>query len=173
MIELRNRQYMTIIDCLAGEDLEVGHVITLDYFLAADPIQLRALKATATGSVNAITGPLLAWWINDRSTAVAYTGGEDGISSPTVLGSSDSDANHYIPSGSRMLAIGGRGVAEVRLFADSLDSEFATTMPDAGDTLDFSTDESMLCSTGNGSAAGGTYAFVLENDGVSIAVLLG
>ena len=44
MIELRNRQYMTIIDCIAGEDLEQGNVIKL-----ADhgDIFVRALKATA------------------------------------------------------------------------------------------------------------------------------
>lgn len=169
MIELRNKQYMTVIDCIAGEDLEQGNVIAL-----ADhgDVFLRALKATASGDVNDILGPLLAHWINDRSTATAFSGGTDGFTF-NVTGSGDEDSIHYIPSGSRMLAIGGKGVGEVRLFESSLDSEFTGSLPDVGTTLDFSTDESKLCSTGNGDAAGKSVAFVLENDGVSVSVILG
>lgn len=160
---------MTIIDCIAGADLEQGNVIKL-----ADhgDIFVRALKATAGSDVNAVLGPLLAHWINERSTSVAFSGGTNGYTF-NVTGSSDEDSIHYIPSGSRMLAIGGKGVAEVRLFKSSLDTEFASTLPAIGTTLQFSTDESKLCSSGNGAASSKDVAFVLENDGVSIAVLLG
>lgn len=172
MLELRNRQYMTIIDVLAGEDLEVGHVLKLEYHSASDRLPLRAMKATAAADVKDITGPLLAHWINDRSTAVDFSGGEDGLTFP-IAGSDDSDSNHYIPSGTRMLAVGGKGVAEFRLFKGSLDTEFASTLPDPGDVLKFSSVTSKLCSTGNGSAENKEIALVLENDGVSIAVILG
>lgn len=169
MMDLRNRQYMTIIDCIAGADLEQGNVIKL-----ADhgDVLIRALKATAGADVNSVLGPLLAHWINARSTAVSYSGGANGYEF-NVAGSSDADSIHYIPSGSRMLAVGGKGVAEVRLFKESLDTEFATTLPAVGSTLQFSTDESKLCSSGNAQASSKDVAFVLETDGVSIAVLLG
>ena len=172
MIELRNRQYMTIIDCLAGEAMEVGNVLKLGYYSATDKLPLRAMKATAAADILDVTGPLLAHWINERSTAVDFSGGEDGLTFP-LAGSTDLDATHYIPSGSRMLAVGGKGVAEVRLFASSLDSEYATTLPDPGTVLEFSSDESKLCSAGNAQSETRTCALVLENDGVSIAVILG
>lgn len=169
MIELRNKQYMTVIDCIAGAALEQGQVITL-----ADhgDVLLRALPATSGGHVNAVTGPLLAHWISDRSTAVGFELDDDGYTL-NVVGAADEDSTHYIPSGTRMLAIGGKGVAEVRLFKSSLDSEFASTLPAIGTTLEFSADESKLCSQGNGQGQNVNVAFVLENDGVSIAVLLG
>jgi len=169
MIELRNKQYMTVIDCIAGAALEQGQVITLANH---GDVFLRALPATAGADVSAITGPLLAHWINDRSTAVGFSLDDDGFSL-SVLGSSDADATHYIPSGTRMIAIGGKGVAEVRLFPLSLDTEYASTLPAVGTTLQFSTDESKLCSSGNGAASSKDVALVLENDGVSVAVLLG
>lgn len=169
MMELRNRQYMTIIDVVAGEDLEQGNVIAL-----ADhgDVFLRAFKASSSGDVNDVLGPLLAHWVNERSTSVSYSGGADGYTF-NVAGANDADSIHYIPSGSRMLAIGGKGVAEVRLFRESLDTEFASSLPAPGTTLQFSTDEAKMCSAGNGSASSKDVAFVLENDGVSIAVLLG
>lgn len=169
MMELRNRQYMTIIDCIAGAALEQGNVIKLENH--AD-VMLRAVKATAGADVNDVLGPLLAHWINERSTAVSYSGGTTGYEF-NVAGVSDQDSIHYIPSGSRMLAVGGKGVAEVRLFKESLDSEFASTLPAVGDTLEFSTDESKLCSTGNAQGSNKNVAFVLESDGVSVSVLLG
>lgn len=169
MIELRNKQYMTIIDCIAGAALEQGQVITL-----ADhgDVMLRALAATSSGDVSAITGPLLAHWISDRSTAVGFELDDDGYTL-NVVGATDDDATHYIPSGTRMLAVGGKGVAEVRLFKSSLDAEFATTLPAIGTTLEFASDTSKLCSQGHGHGTNLNVAYVLENDGVSIAVLLG
>lgn len=172
MIELRNRQYMTIIDCLAGEALEVGNVVELIYNLAADRLSSRAMKATDTGGISAIAGPLFAHWINDRSTAVAYSGGEDGLSFP-LAAAADPDANHYIPSGSRMVAVGGKGVAEIRFFKDSLDTEYASTLPDPMTVLRFSDNESKLCSASNGSVVATDVALVLETDAVSISVLIG
>lgn len=170
MIELRNRQYMTIIDCVAGEALQVGNVINLEWHAGRDLI--TAMKATAAGDINAVLGPLFAWWINDRSTATAYRGGTDGLTF-TVNPASDDDSVHYIPSGKRMLALGGKGVAELRFFADSLDSEFASTFPSIGATLKFSSDESFLCSTSNGQAVEKEIGYVLESDGVSVAVIIG
>ena len=170
MIELRNRQYMTIIDCVAGAALEMGQVIKLQWFAGRDLI--TAMKATAAADVSAITGPLFAYWINDRSSSTAYKGGTDGLTF-TLNGASDDDSIHYIPSGSRMLAVGGKGVAELRFFANSLDTEYASTLPDPGTTLKFSSDESKLCSSGNGSVVDKAVAFVLENDGVSVAVIVG
>lgn len=161
---------MTIIDCVAGAALEVGQVIKLVNYAGRDLI--TAMKATAAADVSAITGPLFAYWINARSTALAYKGGADGLTF-TVLGSTDLDSIHYIPSGSRMLAVGGKGVAELRFFAESLDTEYASTLPDPGTTLSFTSDESKLCSSGNGSVVAKEVAFVLENDGVSVAVIVG
>ena len=169
MMELRNKQYMTVIDCVAGQALEQGNVLKLEDH---GDVLVRAVKATASADVNDIMGPLLAHWINERSTATAFSGGADGFTF-TTTGAGDEDSIHFIPSGSRMLALGGKGVAEVRLFEDSLDTEFTGNLPAIGTTLDFSTDESKLCSTGNGSAAGKSVAFVLENDGVSVSVILG
>jgi len=163
---------MTIIDCLAGEALEVGNVIKLAYFESTDKLPMRAMKATAAADIEDITGPLLAHWINERSTAVDFSGGTDGLTF-TIAGNTDLDSNHYIPSGTRMLAVGGKGVAEVRLFPSSLDTEYASTLPDPGTVLKFSSDESKLCSSGNGSAVDKEVALVLENDGVSVAVILG
>jgi hypothetical protein len=163
---------MTIIDCLAGEDLEVGNVIKLAYYESTDRLPMRAMKATADTDIEDITGPLFAHWIIDRSTAVLFSGGEDGLTFP-LAASTDSDSTHYIPSGSRMVACGGKGVAEFRFFPDSLDSEYASTLPDPGTVLKFSSDESMLCSAGNGSVVDKEVALVLENDGVSIAVIVG
>jgi hypothetical protein len=172
MIELRNRQYMTVIDCLAGEDLVVGNVIQLQYFEATDRLPMRAMKATAAADILDVTGPLFAHWIIDRSTAVLFGGGEDGLSFP-LAASTDADSTHYIPSGSRMVAVGGKGVAEIRFFPASLDSEFASTLPTVGDTLEFSNDESLLCSVGNAASETRVCGLVLENDGVSVAVLIG
>lgn len=173
MIELRNRQYMTVLDCVAGEDLEQGHVIRLIHVAGRD-LPLSAVKATASAHIQEVTGPLVAHWINDRSTAVAFSGGEDGLSFP-VAAATDEDANHHIPSGTRMLAVGGKGVAEIRFFKSSLDAEFATTLPDPGTVVDFDTQTSKLCSTGNGNASGvtGGVGYVVDNDGVSVAVILG
>ena len=72
-----------------------------------------------------------------------------------------------------MVALGGKGVAEFRLFPKSLDTEFASTLPTVGDSLKFSSDESKLCSSGNGSAEARVCALVLENDGVSVSVIIG
>lgn len=170
MIELRNRQYMTIIDCVSGEAIQVGNVINLEWHAGRDLI--TAMKATAAGDVNAVIGPLFAWWINDRSTATAYRGGTDGLTF-TVNPASDDDSVHYIPSGKRMLALGGKGVAEIRFFADSLDSEYASTFPAVGTTLQFSDNESFLCSSANGSKVDVDVGYVLESDGVSISVIIG
>lgn len=172
MIELRNRQYMTVVDCLAGEALEVGNVIKLEYHSATDALPMRAMKATAAADILACTGPLFAHWIIDRSTAVLFSGGEDGLTFP-LAANTDADSTHYIPSGSRMVALGGKGVAEFRFFPASLDTEFASTLPTVGDTLEFSSDESKLCSVGNAQSETRVCGLVLENDGVSVAVLIG
>lgn len=161
---------MTVIDCVAGAALEMGNVIKLEWHSGRDLI--TAVKATAASDVSAITGPLFAYWINDRSTATAFRGGTDGLTF-TLNASTDDDSIHYIPSGSRMLAVGGKGVAELRFFASSLDTEYASTLPDPGTTLKFSSDESKLCSTSNGAVVNKEVAFVLENDGVSVAVIVG
>lgn len=171
MIELRNKQYMTVIDCLAGANLEVGQVIGLENH-GDTTLPLRAVAATQDSDVKAVTGPLLAHWINERSTTVAYSGGENGLTFP-LAGAADDDAQHYIPSGKRMVAIGGKGVAEVRVYTASLDSEFASTLPVPGQVLHFSTDESKLCSAGNVNASTAAVAMVLEADAVSVAVILG
>lgn len=170
MIELRNKQYMTVIDCVANEALEVGTLVQLTLNSGED--RPLASKLTAAGDMSTVLGPMLAHWINDRSTAVTFSGGEDGLSFP-LAGASDLDALHYIPSGASMVAVGGKGVAEVRLFNASLDSEYAATLPAVGTTLEFSTDESKLCSQGNAQGANIDVAFVIENDGVSVAVVLG
>lgn len=172
MIELRNRQYMTILDCVASGQIQVGQVLRLQANTGSTGLGLMASVATASGHVNAIIGPMIAHWINDRSTATQFTGTGDGITF-TNTAASDEDALEFIPSGTNMLAIGGRGVAEVRFFKSSLDTEFASTLPLMGQTLDFSTDESKLSSTGNGQAAGVDVGFVVEVDSVSVAVLLG
>lgn len=171
MIELRNRQYMTIIDCVAGEDLEVGHVVRLTHD-ATKKLPLTALKATQAGHVSDITGPLFAHWINDRSRAVSFVGGEDGLSFP-VGTRGDADLNHFIPSGARMVALGGKGVGEIRFFAESLDAGLAASLPDPGTVLRFSSDESKLCASGDGNAVAKDVALVVDNDGVSIAVVVG
>lgn len=169
MIELRNRQYATIIDCIAGEALEQGQLVKL---VNHSDVLLRAMKVTQGSDVNDVLGPLVAHWINERSTSVSFSGGTNGYTF-NVAGSSDEDSIHYIPSGSRMLAVGGKGVTEVRFFPASLDTEYASTLPAVGTTLQFSTDEAKLCSSGNGAASTKNVGFVVENDGVSVAVLLG
>lgn len=174
MIELRNRQYMYILDCVAGEDLEVGQVLSLDNNVGTDldgelPL---AFAATQAGDVIDVVGPLFAHWINDRSEAVAFSGGEDGLTFP-LAASTDADSNHYIPSGRRMLALGGKGFAEIRFFESSLDAEYAGALPDPLTVLRFSSTTSKLCSAANANVVAKDVALVVENDGVSISVVIG
>jgi hypothetical protein len=179
MIELRNRQYTAIFDCVALADMEVGQLVRLvelpsDQEVAnlTDAEMLGALPATEAGHVSGITGPLFAFWINDRSTAVLFSGGADGIEFP-VAGAEDEDANQHIPSGKRMLALGGKGMAEFRFFPESLHDEDALENVVPGDTLQFNGTSSKLQAAGGAGVVDLDVAFVLENDDVSISVVVG
>lgn len=168
MIELRNKQYCAVIDCVAGEDMQVGQIIALTDL---DGRQLKAVKATTANDFD-VNGTLVAHWINPLEEAVEYDGGEDGLSFPLNTGF---DSVHLIPSGARMVAVGGRGIAEVRFFFSALDNDLATASGAApGTVLGVSSASSKLCLSNNGSAIAGVDAGrVIANDGVSIAVLLG
>jgi hypothetical protein len=169
MIELANKQYATILDCVAGEDLVVGQAITLvddsEGGLEAVPL------ADADGAL--VWGILLANWINPRSTTVVYSGSGSGLDFDAT-DSGDSDAHISIPAGARMYAVGGPGVTQVRLFESALDAEFAGALPVPGDVLGVNTD-GMLCSTGNGDVVAGLEAVarVVAADSVSATVILG
>lgn len=166
MIELRNKQYCTVIDCVAGEALTVGAVVDL---VNHDGSQLKAVKAT-TAAAFSVNGTLVAHWINPLEEAVEYNGGEDGLSFPL---NTDTDSVHMIPSGSRMVAVGGPGVAEIRFYPAALNADLAT-LPNPGTLLGVSDVDSKLCLTTNGDAiVGVTAGRVIAKDGVSIAVLLG
>lgn len=170
MIDVRNKQYCTVLNCVAGEDLEQGQLVKL----SADATG-TVLVATAADAADdfGVWGPLMAYWINDRSTAVQYSGGEDGLSFP-VAGASDPDATHYIPKGARMLAIGGIGVAEVRVFPESLHESLQSSLPNVGTTLGVSSTNAKLCDASDASAIPDVViARVTEKDAVSITVILG
>lgn len=170
MIELRNRQYMTVIDCVAGEAMEVGMVLKLEWHAGRDLI--TAMKATAGADVSQATGPLFAYWINERSTAVTFLTNGDGTDL-SILASTDLDSIHYIPSGARMLAVGGPGVAEIRFFPESLDPAIASDLPDPATELEFATDTAQLCLASDGNASNRVVALVIENDGASVSVIVG
>lgn len=168
MIELRNKQYAYIIDCVASVEMQVGQLVRLQ--VNPDGELMLASPATALAHVSDISGPLFAYWINDRSTAVAFEGGEDGLSFPLATGD---DAIHTIPVGKRMLAVGGKGFAEIRFFESSLDPSLTGALPAPGTVLRFADDTSKLCLTGDLNAVAKDVALVVENDGASISVLVG
>jgi hypothetical protein len=168
MIELRNRQYATVIDCVAGEALEEGVAVKL----VANGNGLKALKATAANDFR-VVGLMVAHWINPLEEAAAYNGAEDGLTF-TLTPSSDVNSIHYIPSGARMLAVGGKGVAQIRFHKNSLNDDFASTLPNPGDVLGVSSADSKLCTSGAGDAIATVVAgLVTEKDAVSITVLCG
>jgi hypothetical protein len=167
MIELRNKQYMTAIDCVAGEAMEVGDVIRL---IDNGDGQVRAMKTTAATDA-AVQGTTIAHWINPRSETVTYSGGEDGLTFP-LAASTDADSQHHIPSGARMVALCGKGVAMVRFFANSLHSSLAV-LPAPGTTLSVAS-TGKLCANGDAAviASFTNAARVVEKDDVSITVIL-
>lgn len=170
MIELRNKQHATVIDCVAGEALEVGQVIKLQ---DDGNGVLEAVVAAAAADAS-VWGTMIAWWINPRSEAVEYEGDADGIGL-TLAAATDTDAIHFIPSGSRMVAVGGKGVTEVRYFVDSLNDDFAVTLPAVGDVLGVSSADSKLCEfdAGDVIVSFDAAARVVEADAVSVTVILG
>lgn len=171
MIELANKQYATVIDCVAGENLQVGMAVKL--VPADDGETLKAMKLTEADDA-AVWGVLLAHWINPRSLTVTYSGGENGLDFP-LAAASDPDAQIHIPMGQRMVAVGGMGVTQIRLFKSALDSEFATTLPVPGDILGVHGTSKFLCDTANVAAVAGLeqVARVVEADSLSVRVILG
>lgn len=170
MIELANKQYATVIDCVAATAIKVGQAVKLQ--VADDGETLEAVLATAAEDFD-VWGPLFAHWINPRDTTVTYSGGEDGLSYP-LISSTDPDSQIHIPSGARMLAVGGVGVTQIRFFKSALDTEFASVLPEPGDVLGIS-DEKFLCSTGHANVIAGLekVARVVEADKVSVRCIVG
>jgi hypothetical protein len=121
------------------------------------------------------TGPIIAHWINPRSTAVTTSNAGDGLNFP-LAGSDDLDAIHYIPAGSRMVGIVCKGIGEVRYFVESLDPEDFETdadLPAPGTYLQVSDATGKFCLSTNADAIDEDVAFVLANDGVSVALVIG
>lgn len=168
MIELRNKQYAYVIDCVALEDLEEGMVVEL---VDQGDGKLPGAKKATDASAQAVWGTLIAHWINPRSTAYAYRNSGDGIEY-TVANTGAVDEIHPIPSGAKMLAVGGRGT-EIRFYPESLDESLTSTLPSFGTILAFSSSSGKLCAADDGNAVGQNVARVVENDGVSISVVLG
>lgn len=175
MIELRNKQYMTVLDGVAGAALEVGVAVKPAADAAGTGLSFTA--ATAAVDLQAAHGPLFAYWINPRSTAITFSGDEDGLGY-TVAGSTNVDANHHIPSGSRMLAVGGKGVAQIRFYAESLGADLSP-LPAVCTELAVNATDGKLCLTGHASAIDDAatnpikVARVVAKDAVSITVLVG
>lgn len=168
MIELRNKQYAITIDCVALEPLEEGMVLEL--VDRGEGVLPGARKATSAAA-QAVWGTLIAHWINPRSTAYAYDGREDHTEY-TPATSGRIDEIHHIPAGANLIAVGGKGFAEIRVFPESLHESLAT-LPDFGEILAFSSEDAKLCAATDATALGENIARVVENDGASIAVILG
>lgn len=169
MIELRNKQYATILEGVAGEELRIGTVITATK--DASNTGLKFTKATAATAAT-VWGTLIAHWINPNNEAVTYSGDEDGLGYTENIGT---DAVVVIPSGSRMYAVAGKGVTEIRFFKSALNDDFATTLPDVGTVLGVSSTDSMLCASDASDVITSftAAARVVARDSISIAVILG
>jgi hypothetical protein len=166
MIELQNRQYATELDCVAGEQLRVGQLVRL----TATNGELVASAPTAITDFD-VTGPMVATWINPRSTTTTYSGDADGLGF-TATPASDPDAQTFIPSGARMRAVAGIGATQIRFHKSALPAEFQVTLPVLGQVLGVD-DDGFLCSAGNAITGMTKVARVVYADSASVGVILG
>lgn len=159
------------LNVVAGGALQQGSVLKLAPLTPDDGTgRLMALKVTATADYTAY-GTFLAYFITGDSQDIEFSGKPESTDFTLNAGTGISGGVNTIPSGSEMVALGGRN-ALIRIDKNALNGAPASlAVYTASSLLEVNSTSGLLDTVASGDL-NATAAVVIENDGNSLVVML-
>lgn len=159
------------LNVVAGMPLVQGNVLKFVPLLPDDGSgRLMAIKASATADYTAL-GTFLAYYITPDSQDIEFTGKPEStdftLNAATGIGS----GVNVIPSGSELVALGGRN-ALIRLDRNAIHNAPSNLASFVASTLLGVSSSSGLFNTVASGDLASTAGMVVENDGVTLVVML-
>lgn len=159
------------LNCLAGNQMQQGTVLRFTPVTPDDGSgRLMAFKATATADFTAY-GTFLAYYITPDSQDVEFKGKPESTDFTLNADTGVGAGTNVIPSGAEMVALGGRN-ALIRLDKNALTGTPSSLAAYPASTLLEVNASSGLLDTVAGGDLNATAAVVVQNDGVSLVVML-
>lgn len=159
------------LNVVAGGALQQGSVLRFTPITPDDGTgRLMAFKATATGDYTTF-GTFLAYYITPDSQDIEFVGKPESTDFTLNAGTGISGGVNVIASGSEMVALGGRN-ALIRLDKYALTGTPASLAAYPASTLLEVNAAAGLLDTVAGGDLNATAAMVVENDGVTLVVML-
>jgi hypothetical protein len=167
MIHPANNKVVAL-SVVAGAAMTQGQL--LKFYVASGYGQMLAAPAIATGDYNSLNfGVFMAYNIPLDSMVVEFKGRPESTDFTLNADAGIGGGINSIASGTEIVALGGGGIAMVRLDKNALDGT-PSTMPNAAVILQPKTTSSLLSTSGDISLNAG---LVVQNDIATVVVLLG
>ena len=159
------------LNVVAGMPLFQGNVLKFVPLLPDDGSgRLMVIKATATTDYTAL-GTFLAYYITPDSQDIEFTGKPESTDFTLNTATGIGAGVNSIPSGAELIALGGRN-ALIRLDRNALNSAPSNLSTYVASTLlEVNSTSGFLDSVASGDL-NATAAMVVENDGVTLVVML-
>lgn len=159
------------LNVVAGMPLVQGSVLKFVPLLPDDGSgRLMVIKASATADYT-VLGTFLAYYITPDSQDIEFTGKPESTDFTLNTATGIGGGINTIPSGSELVALGGRN-ALIRLDKNALNGGPSNLSPyPASTVLEVNSTSGLLDIVASGDL-NATAAMVVENDGVTLVVML-
>ena len=164
MIHPANNKVLAL-SVIAGQALTQGEL--LKFYVASG--SLLMLAAPALAAADFLFGPFLAYNVPLDSMVVEFKGKPESTDFTLNTDAGIGGGINSISSGTEIVALGGPGIALIRIDKNALDGT-PSTMPNAAQVLTVQNSNSLLSTAGNVSVNAG---LVVQNDIATVVVLLG
>jgi len=164
MIHPANNKVLAL-SVIAGQSLTQGEL--LKFYVASGSLLMLGAPALAVGDF--LFGPFLAYNVPLDSMVVEFKGRPESTDFSLNTDAGIGGGINSIASGTEIVALGGAGIALIRIDKNAIDGT-PSTMPNAATVLSAANATSLLATAGNISVNAG---LVVQNDIATVVVLLG